>query len=398
MKRNILFVSHSAELYGAERVLLQTIQGLNKETFNSILVLPKSGPLGRLAEELGIETFCVPSKWWITEKRKVWKQPFSWLWNLKSLVQMSRLIDKKKIDLVFSNTAVNFTGAIAARLKNIPHIWSVHEILEGSSSPVGFLLGKLALVGIISALSTRIIVNSEMTGLPFKKNDKLRKVNIGVRGSRKDKVSGDALRRRLGFDPKDFVIGVVGKIYPEKGQKEVVEAVNMIIKTNPQVRLLIVGGVKNAGYQRKIQKFISVNHLERHVVVTGYQQDILEILSMLNLLVVASIVESFGRVALEAMAVKTPVLAVRRGGISEVISPGENGFLVESRDPKILAQGIRSVLESPEQVSKITEKGYQKVQEKYSLEIQIGGTEKVLKECFESEFEDGDKIGKGAPS
>ena len=178
---------------------------------------------------------------------------------------------------------MNFTGAIAARLKNIPHIWSVHEILEGSSSLVGFLLGKRALVGIISALSTKIIVNSEMTGLPFKKNDKLRKINIGVRGSRKEKISGDALRRRLGFDPKDFVIGVVGKIYPEKGQKEVVEAVNMIIESYPQVRLLIVGGIRKAGYQRKIQKFISVNHLERHVVITGYQKDIYEILSMLNL-------------------------------------------------------------------------------------------------------------------
>lgn len=384
MKRNILFVSHSAELYGAERVLLLTIEGLNKEKFNSILVLPKSGPLGKLAEELGIETFRVPSKWWITEKRKVWKQPISWLWNLKSLVQMSRLIDKKKIDLVFSNSAVNFTGALAARLKNIPHIWSVHEILEGSSSLVSFLLGKRALVGMISALSTRIIVNSEMTGFPFKKNNKLRKVTIGVRGNHKDKVSGDALRRRFGYDSNDFVIGVVGKIYPEKGQKEVAEAVNMIVKTCPQVRLLIVGGVRDAGYQRKIQKFISVNHLERHVVVTGYQKDIYDILSMLNLLVVASNVESFGRVALEAMAVKTPVLAVRRGGISEVISPGENGFLVESRDPKILAQGICSVFESPEQVSRIIEKGYQEVQEKYSLENQIKGIEGVLKECFES--------------
>jgi len=398
MKRNILFVSHSGELYGAERVLLLTIEGLNKEKFNSVLALPRSGPLGELAEKSGIETFCVPSKWWITEKRKVWKQPLSWLWNLKSLVQMSKLIDKKKIDLVFSNSAVNFTGALAARLKNIPHIWSLHEILEESSSFLSFLLGKRALVGIISALSTRIIVNSDMTGVPFKKNNKLRKVNIGVRGNHKDIVFSDALRRRFGFDAQDFVIGVVGKIYPEKGQKEVVEAVNMIIKTHPQVRLLIVGGVRHTGYQRKIQKFISVNHLERHVLVTGYQKDIYDILSMLNLLVVASTVESFGRVALEAMAVKTPVLAVRRGGISEVISPGENGFLVESRNPKILAQGICSVLESPEQVSRIIEKGYKKMKEKYTLENQIEGIEGVLKECFESEFEDDDTIQRGAPS
>lgn len=388
MKRNILFVSHSAELYGAERVLLLTIEGLNKEKFNSILVLPRSGPFGELAEKLRIETFYVPSKWWITEKRNIWKQPFSWLWNLKSFVQMSRLIDEKKIDLVFSNSAVNFTGALAARRKNVPHVWSVHEILEGPSSVVCFLLGKRALFRLISALSTRIIVNSDTTGLPFNKQNKLRKINIGVRGNHEHTVSENALRRRFGFDPEDFVIGVVGKIYPEKGQKEVIEALNMIVNNYPQVRLLVVGEVRNAGYQRKIQKYISANNLEKHVAMTGYRTEIYTILSMLNLLVVASTVESFGRVALEAMAVKTPVLAVRKGGISEVIFPGESGFLVESRDPKVLAQGICSVLESPEHVSRIIEKGYQEVQEKYSVKNQIRSTEEVLKECLESESED----------
>ena len=298
---------------------------------------------------------------------------------------MSRLIDENNIDLVFSNSAVNFTGALAARWKNVPHIWSVHEILEGPSSAVRFLLGRRALLGIISALSARIIVNSDTTGFPFKKRKKLRKVNIGVRGNNEYIISKEALRQRFGFDPKDFVIGVVGKIYPEKGQKEVVEAVNLMVKTYPQVKLLIVGEVRNAGYQRKIQRYILANHLERHVTVTGYHTDIYTILSMLNLLVVASTVESFGRVALEAMAVRTPVLAVRKGGISEVISPGESGFLVESRDPKVLAQGICSVLDSPEQASRIIEKGYQEVQEKYSVENQIRCTEEVLKECLESE-------------
>ncbi len=384
MKRNILFVSHSAELYGAERVLLWTIGGLNKEKFHPILVLPRSGFLGELANKWGAETFYVPSKWWITEKGKIWKQPFSWLWNLKSLVQICRLIERKKIDLVFSNSAVNFSGALAAKWKKVPHIWSVHEILEGPSSPVSFLFSKKALLGIISALSTRIIVYSDTTGRPFKKKYKLRKVRMGVRGDQKEGVSSRTLRRRFGFDPGDFVIGVVGKIYPEKGQKEIVEAVNMVVKTYPRVRLMIVGEVRNSSYQRKIQKYISRNHLEKHVVVTGYHPDIYPLLSMLNLLVVASNVESFGRVALEAMAARTPVLAVRRGGISEVISPGEDGFLVESRNPKALARGICSILENPEHASKIVERGYQKVREKHSLENQMRRTEEVLWECLES--------------
>jgi glycosyltransferase involved in cell wall biosynthesis len=395
MKKNILFVSHSAELYGAERVLLLTIQGLNKAKFKPILVLPKSGTFEKKTEKLGIETFFVPSKWWITEKGRIWKQPLSWLWNVKSFMQISKLIDKKDIDLVFSNSVVNFSGAIAAKWKKIPHIWSIHEILDGPSSGVGFLLGKRALIGIIYALSTRIIVNSDVTGLPFKKRDKLRKVPMGVERHPKDKVSSDRLRRRFGFSPEDFVIGVVGKIYPEKGQKEVVEAVKRISNIYPQARLLIAGDVRNEDYQRKIQKYIFVNHLEKHVVMTGYYPDVYDILSILNLLVVASDIESFGRVALEAMAVKTPVLAVRRGGIVEVLSSGESGFLVESRDPKVLAQGIRSVLENPAQAARIIEKGYLTVQKNYSIGNQIRCTEEILEECLEQKSSMSDTIQRG---
>jgi glycosyltransferase involved in cell wall biosynthesis len=388
MRKNILFVSHSAELYGAERVLLQTIEGLNKEKFEPILALPRSGPLEEETKNLGVETVHVPSKWWLTEKEKTWKQPFSWLWNVKSIFRMSQLIRKRDIDLVFSNSAVNFTGALAAKWRRVPHIWSVHEILEGTSSIVSFLLGKRALVGIISALSTRIIVNSDATGLPFKQRGKVRKVIIGVKKNRGDMVPRSSLRQRFGFGPKDFVVGVVGKIYLEKGQKEVVEAISMIVKTCPQVRLLIVGEARDKSYYRKVQKSVLVNHLEKHVVVTGYQKEISSILSTIDLLVVASSVESFGRVALEAMSVKTPVLAVRRGGISEVISPGESGFLVESRNPEVLAQAIVSILENRELVRRVAETGCQIVWEKYSLENQIKNTERVLKECLDSESED----------
>lgn len=298
---------------------------------------------------------------------------------------MSQLIRKRNIDLVFSNSAVNFTGALAAKWRRVPHIWSVHEILEGTSSIVSFLFGKRALVGIISALSTRIIVNSDATGLPFKQRGKVRKVIIGVKKNRGDMVPRNSLRQRFGFGPKDFVVGVVGKIYLEKGQKEVVEAIRKIVKTCPQVRLLIVGEARDKSYYRKVQKSVLVNQLEKHVVITGYQKEISSILSTIDLLVVASSVESFGRVALEAMSVKTPVLAVRRGGISEVISPGESGFLVESRNPEVLAQAIVSILENREFVRRVAETGCQIVEEKYSLENQIKSTERVLKECLDSE-------------
>jgi glycosyltransferase involved in cell wall biosynthesis len=389
MRKKILFFSHSSELYGAEKALLQTIEGLNKQEFQPLLVLPRPGPFHQKAEKLAVETILIPSKWWLTEKNRVWKQPFSWLWSLKCIVRIAHLIKREDIDIVFSNSAVNFCGALAARWKGVPHIWSIHEILGAKNAPLRFLFGRRALVSLISTLSTKIIVNSDATGQPFGEKDKVRTVLIGFKWSLQDRGLREIYRQKFGYVATDYVIGIVGKIYPEKGQKNVVESIGLVKKTHPDVKLLVVGDVGDKGYFTKIQRFISTHKLEERVFFTDYHPEIFDVLAVLDLLVIASCVESFGRVAVEAMSVKTPVLAVRKSATAEVITPGENGFLVDSSDPEVLAEAILSIRDKPEQVQEVAEKGYQLVREKYTVENQINKTEEILQECLALKTEDG---------
>jgi glycosyltransferase involved in cell wall biosynthesis len=382
MKSNILFFSHSAELYGAEKALLQTIEGLTKQEFQPILVLPRTGPLQYEAKKLGVQTLLVPSQWWLTEKNRIWKQPLSWLWNLKGIARIAHLIKRKNIDLVFSNSAVNFCGALAAKWKRVPHIWSIHEIIGTKNAPVRFLFGKRALVLLLSALSNMVIVNSETTGQPFRGKDKVRIVPIGFKWSLGDRGLREMMRQKFGIMAADYAIGIVGKIYPEKGQKKVVESIDLIKKTHPDVKLLVVGEVRDKRYFSKIQRFISARGLKEHVIFAEYQSDIFGVLAMLDLLVVASCVESFGRVAVEAMSVKTPVLAVRKGATAEVITAGENGFLVDFPNPGMFADAILSIRENPEQIRMIAERGQKMVREKYTVEIQLIKTEGIIRKCL----------------
>ncbi|HOI45565.1 MAG TPA: hypothetical protein PLX50_08130, partial [Candidatus Aminicenantes bacterium] len=76
--KNILFVSHSVELNGAELMLLQTLKNIDREKFRLFLAAPGKGPLLEEAGRAGVWTFAVPMKWWLTEKSRVWRQPFSW--------------------------------------------------------------------------------------------------------------------------------------------------------------------------------------------------------------------------------------------------------------------------------------------------------------------------------
>ena len=333
MRKKILFLSHSSELYGAEKALLQMIEGLKKRDFEPILVLPRPGPFQKKAQKLGVEIFLIPFKWWLTEKNRVWKQPFSWLWNLKSIVKITRFIERNNVDLVFSNSAVNFCGAVAARWKKIPHIWCIHEIIGSRNAPVRFLLGKRALVSFISAFSTKIIVNSETTGRSFGENNKVHTVPNGFVWSPQDRGLKNFYRQKFGYLAEDYVLGIIGKIYPEKGQMDVLESLDQVVKTHPDTKLFVVGEVRDTKYFREIQRFIAERKLETHVIFKDYIPEIFDVLAFLDLLVVASNMESFGRVAVEAMSVKTAVLAVRAGAMAEIIIPDETGFLVDSSEP-----------------------------------------------------------------
>jgi len=120
--KTILFVSHSAELNGAELWLLETLRGLDRAKYVARLVVPRPGPLVDAVRALGIETRIISMKWSITEKSRVWRQPFAGFWNIWSVKRIARLIGRDSIDLVFTNSAAVFSGAKAARRMGVRHV------------------------------------------------------------------------------------------------------------------------------------------------------------------------------------------------------------------------------------------------------------------------------------
>jgi len=381
--KSILFVSHSAELNGAERMLLQILKNIDRNRFHPLLILPSSGILKEKAEELDLEVKIVPFKWWLTERVKVWKLPFSWLWNVKSVFRLYRLIKQREISLVFTNSSAVFSGAWAAKIAKVPHVWSIHEILSGQEALLHFWLGKKVLVKLIDWLSAAVIVNSQASQRSFTGSQKVRLIYGGFELPKVGLDSVQNLRQELGLSQKDFVLGVVGKIYRGKGQKEAILTVFYLRQKSPFFKLLMVGEVKDKRYYRELKKMIRQLGLEKAVLFTGYQQDIFGLIKTMDLLLVTSTVDSLGLAALEAMAVATPVLAVKAGGLSEVISDGENGFLVESSQPEVIAKAIESIWRYPSQLNKASQRGTFILKEKFSLTAYIQKIEQVLDEYCE---------------
>lgn len=380
---NILFVSHSSELNGAERMLLDTIRGLDRRKFSPLLAVPRPGPLTEAAAGAGIEFIFLPMKWTLTERAKVWKQPFSRVWNVRGARKAARLIRSRGLGLVVTNTSAVWTGAWAARRAGVPHVWFIHEILDGEKPLLHYVFGRKALVRRMIKLSNRIVPNSEASARAFKASGKAVVIGNGVAAREGPPPDTFALRSALGIEPGTPVVGVVGKIYPGKGQLEAVLAADILRRARPDLRLLVIGGVDDARYDAKIYETVMRLGLERNVVFLGYRDDLDLILGLLDVLVVPSSVDSLGRVALEAMAAGTPVVAVAKGGLPEVVRDGETGLLVASPEPELLAAGIARILDDPALARKLCEGGRKFVAANYSLESQVRRIERVLEECLE---------------
>jgi len=157
----------------------------------------------------------------------------------------------------------------------------------------------------------------------------------------------DEFREKYGLAGK-FVVTSVGRITELKDYETFIRSVAETSKTLPEIRGLIIGGVrhnKQALYKR-LQALVHELDVKKQIVFAGSQSKLPEIYTLSDLLVSCSKKpESFGRTLIEAMAINTPVIATRHGGALDIICKGINGFFFPPSDPNALAKKISQSLE-----------------------------------------------------
>ncbi len=181
------------------------------------------------------------------------------------------------------------------------------------------------------------------------------------------------------------LLGVIGRLSPVKGHVYFLKALALVRRACPEARAWIVGGVSpgKQGYKEELEVWCRRLGLSKAVTFCGSREDIPDVLVQLDCLVMPSVVEeSFGRVIIEAQAVGVPVVASRIGGISEVVSDGADGLLVDSRDHEGLAKAMLKILQDHPFAVRLIENGRRKVEEYYSLERMGASTLAVYEEAF----------------
>jgi glycosyltransferase involved in cell wall biosynthesis len=134
----------------------------------------------------------------------------------------------------------------------------------------------------------------------------------------------------------------------------------------PDVRFLIIG---DGGLKKQLMDLSSNLGVSKNVMFLGFRSDIPELLSVMDVLVLASLREGFSNAILEAMAAMKPVVATNVGGNPEVIIDGVTGLIVPPKDPHSMAQAILNLLQNEDLAQQMGEAGRRRVENHFTIDV-----------------------------
>ncbi len=379
--KNVLIVNQSAELYGADKALLELIENF-PENFNPIVVLHEEGPLKKILEELNVQvikTSVIKVKRGILKPWFFFRLPFE---VLTSFYRIKKELNGKKVDIIHSNATSVFIGAFYGFFFQIPHLWHVHEIIEKPK--------KIAQIypSIINFFSKKVVFNSVATSNHFTKIlPQIRSKSIIIHNGqdRKKMKTSDfditKIKHLFSSNIADkVVIGLVGRISKIKGQHLALEAFSALFKKYKNIHLVFIGSPAKGKkeYIEQILTRIKILDLEKNISFVDFQEDIWPYYDSIDIAIVPSTEkESFGLVATEAMLSKKPVIAANHGGLSEIIINNETGLFFEPNNCEDLCNQLEKLIIDKNLRVSFGENGFKRVKDNFSSQKYVSSIEEI---------------------
>lgn len=355
LKKGILYLHASAELYGADYVLLELVKRLDKSKYEPIVLLPFVGPLYTELQTIGVDVRIVN---FAVLRRKNFNLQGVVAYVLRfftSTFHLLRLIRRENIALVHTNTIVVWVGAVAAKLSGTPHVWQTMEIIV---SPKFLWKISSLLVGVLSNKAATIsnAVRDHLISGYAGNADIAVTVYHGVDSTTYNpEIDPMPVRNEFGLTDTVPVVGMVARIKPWKGQECFLRAAAQVSREMPDVHFFIVGDVF-AGedhYREQMLTLIDELGIRDRVITTGFRTDLPHVMAAFDIFVLPSILpEPNATVLLAAMGMGKPVVATAIGGTLETVVDGETGILVPPEQPNLMANAILDMLRNPEKRQK----------------------------------------------
>lgn len=386
-KIKVLIVSHSSHFYGAEQSLLVFLQNLDRERFDPVVTLPEPLPeheerLRKGIEALDIKTIFVDSPMWIdiADYSTLVKNLLEELYAVRSVIDIIR---NEYVDIVYTNSITKISGAIAARLSGVPHVYHVREVLEGHPLQSPFSIPTT--FKMLDLFSDGIITNSRFVAGQFDTISGKNKVNAVYNAVDVSQFNGLSksgfLRRELSLPSDCPLVGIIGTLHPHKNHEELIRAFDHLNRSSSPAKLVVVGQ-PIGDYKDLLVRLVAEFGLEKNVFFLPFRNDIAEIMVELDVIAVPSLAEPFGRVTIEAMAAGKPVVATNAGASPEIVIDGVTGYLVPLGEPERMAEAITKLVADPDKGRAMGQAGRERVLETFTTDNYTSGIERVLYELY----------------
>jgi len=326
-RMNILFLDQFSEMGGAQRGLLDVLRAVQQRGWKNHVLVPGGGPLVEQLRERNIpveEIPCGPYRTGSKSAADVLRFARDRRGQKKVI---ERLLAKGGFDLIYVN-GPRVLPAAASVAGRIPILFHLHShIMQATARRLLLTSARRADITLVAC--SRSAADSAAGMVPA---ERTLVIANGI-----EEIPFQARR----FDGA-WHIGMVGRISPEKGQMEFVQAAARLRRDFPEVGFAICGAPLFATDRyydrvRDAARGLGVDFL-------GWREDVAAVYAELDLLVMPSKQEAMGRVIVEAFSAGVPVVAFPVGGIPEVIHDQDSGFLVRPATAEALANKLRELL------------------------------------------------------
>lgn len=278
--------------------------------------------------------------------------------------QIIKLIDEMNADIVHTHDfRSNVFGLLAARIRHKPVVSTVHGWIANDIKGKFYVAADKAILRFFD----RVITVSERTkGLIEKARVALAKITVIPNALTLERYlpnrSADAFRRELNANAGTVLIANIGRLSPEKGQLEFLQAAQELVRERENVKFILIGiGPDRA----KLERFVVENGLSEAVIFAGYRDDMINVYNGVNLVVQSSYTEGMPNVVLEALLMEVPVIATDVGGTAEIIEHERTGILIRAGDVGEIVQQITAYCRDPVRYQGMAQLGRKLVSERY---------------------------------
>ncbi len=377
----ILFVDQTAQLGGAELCLKDLV--LARRAQDRVFLF-QDGPLATIlrSENVDVVTQAMGGgAEGIRKESGLWKK----LAAPKAVFQLSRAVAKSATDtdVLYANTPKALVvAAIASWMSRRPLIYHLHDILSREH----FSRSNLwLLVWLSNRTAAHVIANSESTKQAYVAAGGRAPTTVVYNGFDAgeferyfaDRLQARELRREQQLNESDIVIGVFGRFAPWKGQHVAIEA----IKELENVHLWLVGEALfgEQDYQCELERAASEVSVAGRVHFLGFRSDVGPLMQATDIVVHCSTApEPFGRVIVEAMLSRRPLVASCAGGAAEIIDDGRTGLLAEPGNAAHLTNRLREILADPTANAERVTQAFSTASKRFELQAIVAEIENIV--------------------